>query len=245
MKIRITESQLKSLIIEQNNNDFLTSVNKIDPSLSEMINTIKTSGMGETTILGKKGNIIRWVPSQESKNVGEFRLFKVKPEGGIPYLYRSGNIIYRGEKSGLGDIKVGSNFYSGGKVPSLDSYGKTTLERLNNIWSVSGEKTKGVLGVARQYVNRNKERFKNEFQKITRSQWAIKNWWNDNPSKEQNLAGSQYGRFLNKLNPLPKDIVERVIQDVELFKHLTYKAENFNSEGKYPNNPIKVPTPVV
>ena len=243
MKIRITEAQLKILINEQDGN-YLSYVKRIDSSILELINKIKSSGLPETTIIGKNGNIIRWEPSQKSKNVGEFSLFKVKPSGGIPYLYLIGSIIYRGEKSGLGDIKVGSKLY-GGKIPSLDSYGKTTLEQLNNVWSVNGNKSKQVLNIARQFVKRNSETFIEEFQRVTRNQWAIKTLWGNNPSPKKNLAGSSYKiAFLNKINPFPKDIVENIIQDFDLLEHLSYKVENFNSEGNYPNITPPVPQPV-
>jgi hypothetical protein len=244
MKIRITESQLKRLINEQDNN-YLSRVEKIDPSILDLINTIRSSGLPETTILGQTGKIISWVPSSEDSTKGSFNIFKVIPEGGIPFIKDLGKITYRGDSSELKDIVVGSQLYKDGKLPKVNSYGKTTLEQMNNVWSVNGNKSKQVLNIARQFVARNRETFKKEFKRVTRNQWAIKTLWGDNPQPKQNLAGSQYGKFfLDKLNPLPKDLVGRVIRDEELEDHLTYKVDNFNSEGNYPNITPPVPQPV-
>ena len=243
MKIIITESQLK-VLINESQESYLSRVDKIDSSILELINNIKSSGLPETTIIGNSGKIISWVPSSKDTTKGVFHIFDVKPEEGIPNIREIGVIIYRGQKSDLNDVKVGSNFYDGGKVPSVDSYGKTTLEQLNNIWLVNGNKSKQVLNIARQVVGRNSEIFKKEFKRVTRNQWAIKTLWGDNPQPKQNLSRTQYYDFFyNKLNPLPKVIVD-IIQDTQLIKHLTYKVKNFNSEGKYPDNPIKVPQPV-
>ena len=244
MKIRITESQLK-ILINESQESYLSLVEKIDSSILELINTIKISGLPETTIIGKTGKIIRWVPSSTDSTKGSFNIFKVTPEGGIPSIKDLGKITYRGQLSDINDIKIGSKLYTDGKAPNVSWYGETTLEQLNNVWSVNGNKSKQVLDIANQYVNRNKETFKKEFERVTRNQWAIKTLWGDNPQPKQNLAGSQYGKFfLNKLNPLPKLIVTTIIQDNELVEHLNYKVKNFNSEGKYPNNPIPVPQPV-
>ena len=244
MKIRITEGQLKRLINEQDNN-YLSRVEKIDSSIIELINTIRSSGLPETTIIGQTGKIISWVPSSKDSTKGSFNIFKVTPEGGIPFIKDLGKITYRGDASGPKDIVVGSTLYKDGKVPAVNSYGKTTLEQLNNVWSVNGNKSKQVLNIARQFVDRNRETFIKEFKRVTRNGWAIKTLWGDNPQPKQNLSGSQYGKFfLNKLNPLPRDIVRRVIRDEELEDHLTYKVDNFNSEGNYPNNPIPFPQPV-
>ena len=99
-----------------------------------------------------------------------------------------------------------------------------------------------MLKIASQVVRKNSEAFKKEFERVTRNQWAIKTLWGDNPVKEDD---SQYKKFfLNKLNPLPKSIVREVIQDIELEDHLTYKVDNFNSEGNYPNITPPVPQPV-
>lgn len=244
MKIRITEDQLKRLINEQDNN-YLSHVEKIDSSIIELINTIRSSGLPETTILGQTGKIISWVPSSKDSTKGSFNIFKVIPESGIPFIKDLGKITYRGQKSGLNDIKIGSKLYTDGKAPSVNSYGKTTLEQLNNVWSVNGNKSQQVLNIARQFVDRYNETFKKEFNRATRKQWAIKTLWGDNPQPKQDLSGSQYYfGFVNKLNPLPKRIVTTIIQDFDLVRHLTYKVDNFNSEGKYPNNPIPVPQPV-
>ena len=241
MKIRITEGQLKRLINEQDNN-YLSRVEKIDPSIIGLIDRINDSDFyPENTILGQTGKIIRWVPEPKTKRRGMFHIFKVTPEGGIPFIKEIGGITYRGQKSDLNDIIVGSTLYKDGKIPSVDSYGKTTLEQLNNVWSVNGNKSKQVLNISRQFVDRNSETFIEEFKRVTRNQWAIKTLWGDNPIKEDD---SQYKKFfLNKLNPLPKVIVG-IIQDTELVKHLDYKVDNFNSEGKYPNNPFSIPQPV-
>ena len=244
MKIRITESQLKRLINEQENN-YLSRVEKIDPSILDLINTIRSSGLPETTILGQNDKIISWVPSPKDPTKGSFNIFKVIAEGGIPYIIYLGKITYRGDASDSKiDNKVGSQLFTDGKIPAVSSYGKTTLEQLNNIWSVRVNVSQQVLNIARQFVDRNKETFKKEFERVTRNQWAIKTLWGDNPQPKQNLAGSQYYAFFyNKLNPLPKVIVD-MIQDDELVEHLTYKVKNFNSEGKYPNITPPVPQPV-
>lgn len=244
MKIRITESQLKRLINEQENN-YLSRVEKIDPSILDLINTIRSSGLPETTILGQTGKIISWVPSSKDSTKGSFNIFNVKPEGGIPFIREIGGITYRGDASDLNDIKVGPQLYKDGKVPNVSSYGETTLEQMNNVWSVNGNKSQQVLNIARQFVDRNSETFIKEFKRVTRNQWAIKTLWGDNPQPKQNLAGSQYGKFfLNKLNPLSKLIVTDIIQDNDLVKHLDYKVDNFNSEGKYPNITPPIPQPV-
>ena len=241
MKIRITEAQLKILINEQDGN-YLSYVKRIDSSILELINKIKSSGLPETTIIGDTGKIISWVPSSKDSTKGTFNIFKVIAEGGIPFIKEIGGITYRGQKSDLNDIKVGSQLYKDGKVPSVNSYGETTLEQLNNVWSVNGNKSKQVLSTASQLVRKNSEIFKKEFQSVTRNQWAIKTLWGDDPIKEE---GSQYEKFFfNKLNPLPKNIVDRVIQDEELVDYLSYKVKNFNSDDKYPNNPISLPQPV-
>ena len=159
MKIRITESQLKRLINEQDNN-YLSRVEKIDSSIIELINTIRSSGLPETTIIGDTGKIISWVPSSKDSTKGTFNIFKVIAEGGIPFIKEIGGITYRGQKSDLNDIKVGSQLYKDGKVPSVNSYGETTLEQLNNVWSVNGNKSKQVLSTASQLVRKNSEIFK-------------------------------------------------------------------------------------
>ena len=245
MKIRITETQLKILINEQDGN-YLSRVEKIDPSILDLIDNINdTDFYPENTILGKTGKIIRWVPSSKDSTKGSFNIFKVIAEGGIPFIKDLGKITYRGDASDSKiDIKFGSKLFTDGKGPSVNSYGKTTLEQLNNVWSVNVNKTQQVLNIARQFVDRNSETFKKGFQRVTRNQWAIKTLWGDNPQPKQNLAGSQYYAFFyNKLNPLPKVIVD-MIQDDELVEHLTYKVKNFNSEGKYPNITPPVPQPV-
>jgi len=237
--------RLKSLLFEQDNN-YLSFVEKIDRSILDLIDNINgTDFYPENTILGQNGKIISWVPEPNTKRRGMFHIFDIIPAGGIPFIREIGGITYRGQKSDQSDIKVGSRLYTNGNTPSVNSYGKTTLEQLNNVWSVNGNKTQQVLNIARQFVDRNRETFIKEFKRVTRNQWAIKTLWGDNPQPKQKLAGSQYyAFFVNKLNPLPKDIVETIIQDVELREHLTYKVKNFNSEGKYPNNPIPVPQPV-
>ena len=244
MKIRITESQLKRLINEQDNN-YLSRVEKIDPSILDLIDNINgTDFYPENTILGQTGKIIRWVPDPKHKRRGQIHIFDVKPEGGIPFIREIGGITYRGEKSGLGDIQVGSKLYKDGKVPEVNSYGETTLEQLNNIWSVRGDVSKQVLITALQLVRKNSETFIKEFKRVTRIRWAIKTLWGDNPQPKQNLLGSQYGKFfLDKLKPLPK-LVYDIIRDEELENHLTYKVDNFNSEGKYPNITPPIPQPV-
>lgn len=241
MKIRITERQLKRLINEQDNN-YLSHVKNIDSSIIDLIDKIRSSGLPETTILGQTGKIISWVPSSKDSTKGSFNIFKVISEGGIPFIKEIGGITYRGQKSDLNDIKIGSQLYKDGKLPKVSSYGKTTLEQLNNVWSVNGNKSKQVLNIARQFVDRNSETFIEEFKRVTRNQWAIKTLWGDNPVKKEE---SQYKKFFfNKLNPLPKDIVETIIKDLELEDHLSYKVDNFNSDGNYPNNPIPLPQPV-
>ena len=160
MKIRITEGQLKRLINEQDNN-YLSRVEKIDPSIIGLIDRINDSDFyPENTILGQTGKIIRWVPEPKTKRRGMFHIFKVTPEGGIPFIKEIGGITYRGQKSDLNDIKVGSQLYKDGKVPSVNSYGETTLEQLNNVWSVNGNKSKQVLSTASQLVRKNSEIFK-------------------------------------------------------------------------------------
>jgi len=240
MKIRITESQLKSLINEQDNN-YLSRVENIDPSILDLIDNINGADFyPENTILGQTGKIISWVPSSKDSTKGSFHIFKVTPEGGIPFIKEIGGITYRGQLSDINDIKIGRQLYKDEPLVSL--YGKTTLEQLNNVWSVNGNKSQQVLNIAVQLVKKNSEIFKKEFERVTRNQWAIKTLWGDNPVKKED---SQYKKFfLNKLNPLPKVIVETIIQDQELVGHLTYKVENFNSEGKYPNNPFSIPQPV-
>ena len=244
IKIRITESQLKRIINEQDSN-YLSRVENIDPSILDLIDRINDSDFyTENTILGKTGKIIRWVPEPKSNRRGMFHIFDIKPENGIPFIREIGGITYRGQLSDINDIKIGRQLYTDGKVPNVNSYGKTTLEQLNNIWSVNGNKSQQVLNIAVQSVRKNKETFKKEFERVTRNQWAIKTLWGDNPQPKQNLAGSQYYAFFyNKLNPLPKFIVD-MIQDDELVEHLTYKVKNFNSEGKYPNITPPVPQPV-
>jgi hypothetical protein len=208
----------------------------------ELINTIRSSGLPETTIIGQTGKIISWVPSAKDSTKGSFNIFKVIAQGGIPFIKDLGKITYRGDASGPKDIVVGSTLYRDGKVPAVNSYGKTTLEQLNNVWSVNGNKSKQVLNIARQVVSRNSETFKKEFERVTRNQRAIKTLWGDNPVKKDD---SQYEKFFfNKLNPLPKDLVASVIQDTDLREHLDYKVDNFNSEGKYPNITPPVPQPV-
>ena len=239
--------RLKSLLFEQGGyGDYLKSLDSIDPKISDIIDSANASDFyPENTILGQTGKIIRWVPEPNSKRRGMFHIFDVTPSGGIPFIREIGGISFRGQNSDLNDIKVGSKLFKDGNVPLVNAYGKTTLEQLNNIWSVSGNKSQQVLDIARQFVTRNSETFKKEFHRVTRNPWAIKTLWGDNPQPKQNLAGSQYyAFFVNKLNPLPKDIVTTIIQDKDLQDHLTYKVDNFNSEGKYPNNPIPVPQPV-
>ena len=243
MKIRITEGQLKRLINEQDNN-YLSRVEKIDSSIIDLINTIRSSGLPETTKIGNTGKIISWVPSSEDSTKGSFNIFKVIAEGGIPSIKDLGKITYRGDASGSQDIVVGSKLYKDGKAPNVSSYGKTTLEQLNNVWSVNENKSQQVLNIGRQVVDRNSETFIKEFKRVTRNEWAIKTLWGDNPQPKQNLSKSQYYAFFyNKLNPLPKVIVD-LTQDDELVKHLTFKVKNFNSEGKYPNITPPVPQPV-
>ena len=239
--------RLKSLLSEQGGfSQYINYLNKIDPAIADLIDRINgTDFYPENTILGQTGKIIRWVPEPNSKRRGIFHIFDVTPISGIPFIREIGGISYRGQNSSQSDIKVGSTLYTDGKVPNVNAYGKTTLEQLNNIWSVSGNKSQQVLDIARQFVDRNSETFKKEFHRVTRNPWAIKTLWGDNPQPKQNLAGSQYYTFfVNKLNPLPKLIVNNIIQDDELRDHLTFKVENFNSEGKYPNNPFPVPQPV-
>ena len=242
MKIRITESQLKILINEQDGN-YLSRVENIDPSILDLIDNINgTDFYPENTIIGQTGKIISWVPSSKDSTKGSFHIFKVTPEGGIPFIKEIGGITYRGQNSDLNDIKIGSQLFTDRKEPSVNSYGETTLEQLNNVWSVNGNKSKQVLNIAVQSVKKNSEIFIKEFKRVTRNQWAIKTLWGDNPVKKDD---SQYEKFFfNKLNPLPKDLVASVIQDTDLREHLDYKVDNFNSEGKYPNITPPVPQPV-
>ena len=238
--------RLKSLLIEQEQNLYFAKLDKIDQSISDLINNGIVNGTTqETTILGVNGKIIRWVPSTEPAK-GTFHIFDVVPAGGIPYIREMGGAMYRGNRSTPDDIKVGSQAYASGNVPSVESYGKTTLEQLNNIWSAKGNKTEQVLDVARQFVDRNREVFIKEFKRVTRNEWAIKTLWNENPQPKAKLAGSQYyAFFVNKLNPLPKDIVETIIQDIDLRDHLNFKVNNYSSSGKYPNITPPVPQPVI
>jgi len=68
------------------------------------------------------------------------------------------------------------------------------------------------------------------FHRVSRSEYAIKNWWGDTP---QTFDRSQYGMWMNKYKDNVLKVID-LVQDDELMYNIRFKVDNFRNNGEYP-----------
>jgi len=198
---------------------FIAALGKLDPKAADVVKN-KTAGV----TVGNK-YVLSYVSGGEDQSAGSGNLYiyKVGVSGGMPYINYIGQAIDRaGEGSSTNDIMLqrpsgfNINDYSGG---------------YNEVWnSLDNEKTQDVINGALQFIGNNQEKFKKAFHNLTRSGYAIKNWWGDNP---QTVDRSQYGMWMDKYKDNALEVIN-LVQDNELMANIKFKVKNFRNNGEYP-----------
>ena len=213
--------------------DVMQKIKKIEPVLATLITTKTEAPNVPTAYLGNNF-VIEYDPGDQGESdgtgnkfdYGTYNLYEVGTYSGLPWISWKANYIMRG--NGRGDLSF--DVYDRGRIAWKSIDGNTTTEKLNNIWN-EGNIPQEVIKKAFEYIQKNQAKFKTAFHKFTRSEYAIKNYWN----------GFQYDFFMDKLKRTAKLVID-LVQDDELIDHIEFKKENPRSDGKYPE--LKIPAAV-
>ncbi len=142
----------------------------------------------------------------------------------MPYIQYIGQAINRaGTGSSPNDIIM--------NTPSPFNI-KDYEDGYNEVWnSLDNEKTQSVIEGAFQFIQNDLANFKKAFHQVSRSEYAIKNWWGDNP---QTFDRSQYGMWRNKFKRNALNVI-KLVQDDGLMKNILFKTNpaNWRNDGKY------------
>ena len=223
----------ETLLREQSESDGFAFLGKVDPDAVTLLKERPT----KPEVRVSDSYVLSYVPS-EQKDTGTLYIFKVGVDRGIPYIYQMYTVLFRALTSSGKLVLPNNDIIKPGSI-KLSSYGKTTVEILNAVWDdLNEQKTQEVINGGLIFIEKNLETFKKEFQKITRSEWALKNWWGDNP---QSFNRSQYGMWVEKLNDNAKKVVDKVNDD-DLMGNIEFKTKNWRNDGKYTE--LKIPNPV-
>ena len=213
--------KLQGLIKEDSSSRqaFIAKLAKIDPKAADVVEN-KTVGV---TISNKY--VLNYVPTSEdgTGGAGTLYIYKVGASSGMPYIYLLGTADDRaGESSSPDDIYIESSKFDIKNYPG----------GYNEVWNSPNNRifTQPVIEGALQFIGNNQEEFKKAFHRVSRSEYAIKNWWGDN---SPSVRDSQYilWRAKYKNNAL-KAI--KLVQDDELMYNIRFKVDNFRNNGEYP-----------
>ena len=216
----------------KNNDTKIQKIRKIEPKLAELLNTTTNASSGGVTIVGDYF-VIEFSTNEEpggdgtglSYQDGAYNLYEVGTYAGLPWVLWKGTTTARNGIN-LDDLEI----YDRGRIDWKMIDGNTTTEKLNNLWNDSGFQPV-VIKKALEYIQKNQAKFKAAFHKFTRSEYAIKNYWN----------GFQYDFFMDKLKGTAKLVID-LVQDDELIDHIEFKKQNPRSDGKYPE--LNIPAAV-
>ena len=216
--------------------DVINKANRIDPVLAKLlVNTSDISGQ-TPIVLGDK-YVIEVKPvrpgesglaAEGSYQFAEYSLYKIAVAGGLPWIFRVGILIAKGQATDVDDFILEFNQ----KFRDID--GNSSIEKLNNNWNDSERYAPEVIKKAFELIQRNQAAYKKAYHKFTRSESNIDLFWK--MPYFQYMIG-----FMDKLKGNAKTAINYV-QDTELIDYIKFKKENPRSDGKYPE--LKIPAAV-
>lgn len=239
-------SEQKKPTIQQTIESTLTGY---DSEIPEFLNLV-VQNKGKTNIKLTETGILFFY-SKEETNVGTLRTFTVQPFNGLPILVEGVRF----------DNRLGTNWKESSPKDIIKPVntvndvwrdaGNNNEIKLNTIWNtefvVNNLPDKSVfqdiINNAIQYVQKNQALFKTEFHKITRSEYAIKTWWNESSSPITFNRSQYYTMFIKKVVGNAKTVLD-IIQDSELIEHIMYKVKYWRSNNNYTELKANIPKPI-